>query len=138
MLQDLQRIVAEVVFMVTPSSAEVTQGRLVIEQVPEMRDALLSRGDWKQIGQTQLATVFADTAGNLGRNKQKMHNLMQAFDFMGMMEGVRARSLTWIMSTPHAHGSRMNGARLLCVGKPSIINGQPSSVWRDTIVRCLR
>jgi hypothetical protein len=35
MLQDLQRIVAEVVFMVTPSSADVTQGRLVIEQVRE-------------------------------------------------------------------------------------------------------
>ena len=33
MLQDLQRIVAEVVFMVTPASADVTQGRLVIEQV---------------------------------------------------------------------------------------------------------
>lgn len=59
-------------------------------QVPEMRDALLDRGDWKKIGETQLATVFADTPENMERHKQKMNNLMQAFDFMGMMQGVRS------------------------------------------------
>ena len=69
--------------------------RGVRAQVPELRDALLNRGDWRTIGQTQLATVFADTAENLQRHKTKMNDLMKNFDFMGMMQGVRA--------LPHAH-----------------------------------
>jgi hypothetical protein len=81
--------------MVALSSRGMPYARLICfwprhVQVPEMRDALLNRGDWKKIGQTQLATVFADTPENMERHKQKMNKLMQTFDFMGMMQGVRS------------------------------------------------
>jgi len=89
MLQDLQRTVSEIVFMVTPPSAEMTQGRLILEQVPELRDALLRRRDWKKMAKNQVETVFADTEENLANLEIKIGDMLKAFDFMSLLEGVR-------------------------------------------------
>ena len=40
-LRDLQRVLDEILLMVAPPSHEVTQGRLILEVVPETRDAIL-------------------------------------------------------------------------------------------------
>lgn len=86
-LKDLQRCVSEVQFMVTPSSADVTQGRLVLEQVPEIRAAMLNRGDWQHIADKQMASCFADSEENLKRLKKKMEKMVEHFDFMSMLDG---------------------------------------------------
>ena len=44
-LRDLQRVLDEILLMVAPPSHEVTQGRLILEVVPETRDAILKKSD---------------------------------------------------------------------------------------------
>lgn len=62
-LKDLQRVLDEIMLSVAPASHEVTQGRLILEQVPEIRSALLKRTDaeWKAMAARQLSTFFADS-----------------------------------------------------------------------------
>lgn len=67
----------------------MTQGRLILEQVPELRDALLRRRDWKKMAKNQVETVFADTEENLANLEIKIGDMLKAFDFMSLLEGVR-------------------------------------------------
>lgn len=62
-LKDLQRVLDEIALSVTPASHEVTQGRLILEQVPEIRNALLKKSDaeWRAVAKQQLSTYFADS-----------------------------------------------------------------------------
>lgn len=62
-LKDLQRVLDEIALSVAPASHEVTQGRLILEQVPEMRNALLKKSDaeWRAVAKQQLSTYFADS-----------------------------------------------------------------------------
>jgi len=72
--------------MVTPSSADMTQGRLIIEQVPEVRDGMLQRSDWKKVAKFQEEKTFADTPENLEHHRKKMETLVQTFDFMSLLQ----------------------------------------------------
>jgi hypothetical protein len=87
-LQDLQRAVDEVLLMVTPSAHEVTAGRLILEQVPETRDALLRRSDekWRALAATQLATHFADSQANRDAARRRAEDMSEVFEFMMQME----------------------------------------------------
>lgn len=87
-LQDLQRCVDEVLLMVTPSSGEVTAGRLILEQVPETREALLRRSEneWREVAKKQLSTSFADSIENRKSAKKRAEDMSEVFEFMMKME----------------------------------------------------
>jgi hypothetical protein len=87
-LQDLQRAVDEVLLMVTPSAHEVAAGRLILEQVPRTRDALLARSDdaWRDVAAAQLATHFADSRENREAARRRAEDMSEVFEFMMQME----------------------------------------------------
>ena len=87
-LQDLQRAVDEVLLMVTPSAHEITAGRLILEQTPMTRDALLRRPDdaWRALAATQLATHFADSRENRAAARRRAEDMSEVFEFMMQME----------------------------------------------------
>ena len=90
-LKDLQRVVDEVLLMVTPSSHEVTQGRLILEVVPETREALLNKteDEWKAIASGHLATHFADTPESRTAAAMKMDDMAAMFEFMCEMDDAK-------------------------------------------------
>ena len=90
-LQDLQRAVDEVLLMVTPSAREVAAGRLILEQTPRTRDALLRRSDdaWRALAATQLATHFADSQANRAAARRRAEDMSEVFEFMMQMEEAR-------------------------------------------------
>lgn len=87
-LLELQRSVDEVLLMVTPSAADVTTGRLILEQVPETRDSLLRRTEteWKEVARAQLTTHFADSAENRKSATKRAQDMSEVFEFMMRME----------------------------------------------------
>ena len=87
-LLELQRSVDEVLLMVTPSAADVTSGRLILEQVPETRDSLLRRTEteWKEVARAQLTTHFADSAENRKSATKRAQDMSEVFEFMMRME----------------------------------------------------
>lgn len=90
-LQDLQRAVDEVLLMVTPSAREVAAGRLILEQTPRTRDALLRRSDdaWRALAATQLATHFADSQANRAAARRRAEDMSEVFEFVMQMEEAR-------------------------------------------------
>lgn len=90
-LQDLQRAVDEVLLMVTPSAHEIAAGRLILEQVPRTRDALLARSDdaWRDVAAAQLATHFADSRENREAARRRAEDMSEVFEFMMQMEEAR-------------------------------------------------
>ena len=93
-LQDLQRAVDEVLLMVTPSAHEVAAGRLILEQVPRTRDALLARSDdaWRDVAAAQLATHFADSRENRAAARRRAEDMSEVFEFMMQMEEARTEA----------------------------------------------
>ena len=87
-LRDLQRVLDEILLMVAPPSHEVTQGRLILEVVPETRDAILKKSDaeWASLASRQLATHFADTPETRAAAAAKVDDMTKMFEFMMEME----------------------------------------------------
>ena len=83
-LEDLQRVLDEIMLSVAPASHEVTQGRLILEQVPEIRNALLRKSDaeWKDIAKKQLSTYFADSPEARRAAAERMEGMSKMFEFM--------------------------------------------------------
>ena len=105
-LQDLQRAVDEVLLMVTPSAHEVAAGRLILEQVPRTRDAILARSDdaWRDVAAAQLATHFADSRENRAAARRRAEDMSEIFEFMMQMEEARTaqKSLRYANGRPSA------------------------------------
>jgi hypothetical protein len=87
-LRDLQRVIDEILLSVAPASHEVTQGRLILEQVPETRERILRRSDaeWVALAKTQLETHFADTPEARRHAMGRMEDMSAMFEFMMEME----------------------------------------------------
>ncbi|KAH8948594.1 hypothetical protein BDL97_11G102200 [Sphagnum fallax] len=73
------------VLKVAPSNAETKAGRLIIEQVPELREKLASHKNWKKIAHMQLETVFSREMDPTAQ-QQQAQELLQMFQFGEMME----------------------------------------------------
>ncbi|CAM6014181.1 unnamed protein product [Sphagnum balticum] len=84
-LKDLKWAVEELVLQVAPSNTETKAGRLIIEQVPELREKLASHRNWKNIAHMQLETVFSREMDPTAQ-QQQAQELLQMFQFGEMME----------------------------------------------------
>lgn len=85
-LKDLQRVIDEVILMATPSAAEVKQGRLILETVPEMRTAILASRDWAEVAREQGAAQFGCGEEAERATRERMKAMMESFDFMAQLE----------------------------------------------------
>ena len=87
-LKDLRTVLDEIMLSVAPASHEVTQGRLILEQVPEMRNALLKKSDaeWKGIAKEHLSTYFADSPEARKAAMARMEGMSKMFEFMCEMD----------------------------------------------------
>lgn len=83
-LKELQRAVDEIMLNQGPQAGEVKQGRLVMEQVPEIRKRILDRSedDWQEIADRQANEVFADTPETRKAAAERMESLTELFDAM--------------------------------------------------------
>jgi hypothetical protein len=107
-LQDLQRAVDEVLLMVTPSSAAITAGRLILEQVPETREGLLRRSEdeWAATAKKQLEACFADSMEKRRDAKRRAENASEVFEFMMRMEEqARSENARMIRDPPPPPGT---------------------------------
>ena len=87
-LKDLQRVTDEILLNAAPASHEVTQGRLILEQVPETRTALLRRSEkeWIDCAKAQLSSHFADTPEARQAAMSRFEDMSKMFEFMCEME----------------------------------------------------
>ncbi|KAK9815647.1 hypothetical protein WJX72_007380 [[Myrmecia] bisecta] len=85
LLKDLQRVIDEISLGFAADAKDAQQSRLIIEQVPTLRDALLRRNDWQQIADRQRGSVFGRGAAQL-LSKRRMDEMLKAFDFMCEMQ----------------------------------------------------
>ena len=88
-LKDLQRVIDEVILMATPSAAEVKQGRLILETVPEMRTVILGSRTWAEVAREQSAAQFGSNEEAERATRERMKALMESFDFMAQLEETR-------------------------------------------------
>ena len=88
-LKDLQRVIDEVILMATPSAAEVKQGRLILETVPEMRTAILGSRTWAEVAREQSNAQFGSNEEAERATRERMKALMESFDFMAQLEEAR-------------------------------------------------
>lgn len=109
-LKDLQRAVEEIALSVAPPSTEAKQGRLLLEQVPVVREALL-RSDFPAIADKQRREVFRRGQGAM--SKDRIKELMKTFEFMWWVRAVR----------PMCTRSRL--ARLLLTSPPPCSEVEP-------------
>ena len=89
-LSDVQRCVDELILMATPTSDQIKEARLILEQVPEIRDRLLKSNTdegWKRIARSQTKTHFAETDENRRAAMERMEGLVKQFDILAQMEG---------------------------------------------------
>lgn len=88
LLKDLQRVIDEIILMATPTSAEIKQGRLILETVPEMRNTILKGKNWTRIAQQQSEEQFGCGAQAEKETKERMKSMMESFDFMATLAEV--------------------------------------------------
>ena len=93
-LKDLQRVTDEILLNAAPASHEVTQGRLILEQVPETRTALLRRSEkeWIDCAKAQLSSHFADTPEARQAAMSRFEDMSKMFEFMCEMEDTERAS----------------------------------------------
>ncbi|KAA6426414.1 MAG: zinc finger MYND domain-containing 10-like [Trebouxia sp. A1-2] len=80
-LKDLQRVLDELTMGVSSQQDESQTTRLIIEQVPVMRDALLKQGNWQQVADKQRQAFFS-RAASAQQSKRQMDDMLKALDFM--------------------------------------------------------
>ena len=87
MLRDLQRVIDELAFGVNNTQQPVgPPSRLIVEQVPALRTALLRRGGWEAVARSQAAAQFGAEAQRL--SQQRLERMLASFELMcGMEEG---------------------------------------------------
>eukprot|EP00899_Mesostigma_viride_P004491 jgi/Mesvir1/14042/Mv03116-RA.1 len=89
-LKDLQRTVEELAFANTVPSAEIKAARLVLEQVPEVRQGLLAHGTrdggWQKLADHAVSAVFVERAEDREAMRARVQDMLAMFDFEGMME----------------------------------------------------
>jgi hypothetical protein len=87
-LKDLQRVLDEIMLNAVPASHEITQGRLILEQVPEIRNALLRQSDteWKAMAKKQLESFFADSPETRRAAADRMEGMSKMFEFMAELD----------------------------------------------------
>jgi hypothetical protein len=89
-LRDLQRVVDELAFGVNNTQQPVgTPSRLIAEQVPTLRAALLRRGGWEALAARQAAAQFGAEAQRL--SQQRLESMLASFELMCNMEEGGAR-----------------------------------------------
>jgi len=91
-LKDLQRVLEELTMQQTPGSADITENRLLLEQIPEIRSGILSRGGWEELAREQLETHFKETKESKEADMKRMKEMMAMFDFGEMMEAPKCAS----------------------------------------------
>ena len=84
-LKDLQRVIDEVILMAAPTSAEVKQGRLILETVPEMRTAILASRDWVEVARAHSEGHFGCGEEAERQMRERMKAMMETFDFMAAL-----------------------------------------------------
>ena len=94
-LKELQRAVDEILLNQGPQAGDVKQGRLVMEQVPEMRKELTEKteDEWQQIADRQASSVFADTAEARKAATERIESLTELFDAMAELGSGEANSM---------------------------------------------
>ncbi|GBG61443.1 hypothetical protein CBR_g21788 [Chara braunii] len=79
--------------METPSAADRTAARLILEQVPTVRERILDRNDWGEIAEWQLNKVFKDNSpATQGIRENQMKEMLRMFNFEEMMEAPKCTS----------------------------------------------
>ncbi|GAQ87507.1 hypothetical protein KFL_003580010 [Klebsormidium nitens] len=91
-LRDLHRVLEELTLMQTPATDDMRASRLILEQVPEMRERLLRRTDWAILGRAQLGTVFRDTPETRADTQSRMADMLAMFEFEEMLEAPKCAS----------------------------------------------
>lgn len=88
-LKELQRAIDEIALAQGPQASEVKQGRLVMEQVPEIRQRIAERSDseWQRIAHHQASNFFADTPEARQAASERMRSLTELFDMMADLQG---------------------------------------------------
>ena len=86
LLKDLQRVIDEIILMATPSAADIKQGRLILETVPEMRTALLKSQNWNTVASAQSKQQFGSGEEAERSTRERMKTMMESFDFMAALE----------------------------------------------------
>jgi hypothetical protein len=92
-LRDLQRVIDELAFGVNNTQQPAgTPSRLIVEQVPALRTALLRRGGWEALARRQAAAQFGAEAQRL--SQQRLERMLASFELMcGMEGGARQREV---------------------------------------------
>mmetsp|Transcript_11111 Transcript_11111/g.31439 ORF Transcript_11111/g.31439 Transcript_11111/m.31439 type:complete len:658 (-) Transcript_11111:1406-3379(-) len=91
-LKDLQRSVDELTL--GGGGAASHKSHLLLEQVPEMREQLLTGRDWQAIANKQKKTIFGEVAREAA--KQRMADMLKMFEFMAGMEDTSEPSKEWL------------------------------------------
>ncbi|XP_024390858.1 uncharacterized protein [Physcomitrium patens] len=81
-LKDLKWAVEQLAIQVPQTGVESASGRLIIEQVPELREKLMAKNNWRVIAQKQLQSVFSEASSATQREAQEMLRLFQFGELM--------------------------------------------------------
>lgn len=85
-LKDLQRALEEMVLAYNPAASE-SKSRLILEQVPLIREGLLRGRDWPAVAEEQKRTVFGKDAKLM--SKKRVEQMLKTFEFMCELEAER-------------------------------------------------
>ncbi|KAG0620258.1 hypothetical protein M758_4G202400 [Ceratodon purpureus] len=76
------KAVEQLVIQVPQTTAESASGRLIIEQVPELREKLMTGKNWRVIAEKQLKSAFSEASSATLRQAQEMLKLFQFGELM--------------------------------------------------------
>eukprot|EP00898_Chlorokybus_atmophyticus_P008829 jgi/Chlat1/8948/Chrsp94S08253 len=85
-LKDLQRVIEELILMQTMPPGEVQAARLILEQVPVMRERMLQGKDWGALAASHREVLLAHTLEAQEDLTARMRDMMRLLDFEGNLE----------------------------------------------------
>ncbi|CAD7703778.1 unnamed protein product [Ostreobium quekettii] len=83
-LKDLERRLDELALCAEQPSGDVQNARLILEQVPRVREQLLHRQDWEEVATNQQYLHFGEDGENM--EAERMQSMLKYLDFMCNME----------------------------------------------------
>lgn len=89
-LADVQRYMDELTIMTVPEAAGQGQNPLLmVEQVPQLRQSLVTGKDWPAIAARQLETIFAQTDDRRDEDLRRLADMYTGDDFNDLMGAAR-------------------------------------------------
>ena len=94
LLQDLARLVEEIELGAANQQADSASSRLVMEQVPVIREALEAewKGRWQTLADAASAGALADSPANRAAAREQAEAMLRNFDMLELLEETMART----------------------------------------------